>query len=122
MLLWLSYADQSKKNNHYRFHSHHSLLAGDFSLLLLCEIPGDENYLILKIFIFFEPLFCSLGLWGYLKKRRTVYILTLLFFAANGVLSLTDQVGFFDMVSLLLSTGLFVLLVLQRGDYTGKGK
>ena len=95
---------------------------GIFLCYSFVKYRGDKDFLILKVLLFCEPVIYFLALWGYLKKRRTIYILTLLFLAANAALSVTDEVGFFDIISLLLNAGLLLLLAAQRGDFTGKGK
>ncbi|MBN2626690.1 MAG: hypothetical protein JXA95_08490 [Spirochaetales bacterium] len=90
---------------------------GIFLYFSFFRFRGEGDYLILKILLSGEPVLFTAALSGYLRSWRIVPFLTLLFLAANVVLSLTDQVGLLDAVSLVLSGGLFVLLILQ-----GKGK
>lgn len=77
------------------------------------KFSGNENYLPLKLLLLLEPLFFILALIGYLKEVRNIYLLTIIFLIANSVLSITDEVGLFDMISLSLSIVALLLLASQ---------
>lgn len=73
----------------------------------------EEAYLMVKILLFGEPVLFTIGLAGYLRRSKLFYLLTLLFLFGNSVLSITDEVGIFDLISLVLSLLMLVVLVIQ---------
>ena len=83
------------------------------------RFAGNPNYLLLKVLLFIEPLLYAAALHGLNRKNRTIYILTILFAAGNAVLSLTDETGLFDWISLALSLLLLINLMLIGGHYFG---
>lgn len=83
---------------------------GNFSFV---EYANDDAYLILKILLFGEPVAFAVGLWGYVKKIKGLYLVTILFLIVNSILSLTDQAGLLDLISLLLSLVLLIVMVVQ---------
>jgi hypothetical protein len=77
------------------------------------EFAGNSSYLLIKILLLFEPLVFAISLLGYLKRIRFIYLVTLIFLIFNSILSLTDEVGAFDIASFLLNIGLLILLLVQ---------
>jgi hypothetical protein len=77
------------------------------------KFSGNDNYLPLKLLLLLEPLFFIVAVIGYLKEVRSIYLLTIIFLIANSVLSITDEVGLFDMISLSLSIVALLLLSSQ---------
>lgn len=73
------------------------------------KFPSNENYLLLKIFLFLEPLFFTIALFGLLKKIKIIYIFSIIFVLFNAILSITDQIGIYDIVSL----GLNILILIS---------
>lgn len=69
---------------------------------------GRPEYLIIKILLFMEPILYVGSLWGFVKRNRYIYICSVLFVFANTILSITDQFGILDLLSLGIS---FVCLV-----------
>lgn len=57
--------------------------------------------------------------WGIGQQSRRFYLLALAVLAVNIVLSITDQVGIWDLISLGVTLALFVLLLATRSHYLG---
>lgn len=74
----------------------------------------NENYLILKVLLFFEPLFFIIILIGLVKKIKIVYVFSIIFVFLNAILSITDEVGVYDITSLILNILAFIGLLLVR--------
>lgn len=85
-----------------------------FSFFKFAEKP---EYLILKILLFFEPLIFVGLLVGIAKKIKIIYILGLFFLIINVILSITDEIGLFDIMSLLLNITTFVNLLSIRSHF-----
>jgi len=79
-----------------------------------------EQYAVLKLLLFTEPLVFIASLIGYLRKNRLIFVMTLLFLVVNSILSITDEVGLFDVISLFLNIILFLILALQWKIYLYK--
>lgn len=77
-----------------------SIMAVYFSFY---KFASNENYLILKILLFFEPLLFAIVLIGLIKGIKIIYVLSIIFVLINAVLSITDEVGIYDIISLILS-------------------
>lgn len=71
---------------------------------------GREEYLILKVLLFLEPLAFLVWLIGVWKRVRVLYLLSLPFILGNAILSVTDQVGGYDLIALALNLIAFVAL------------
>ena len=84
-----------------------------FSYFMFIEYVNNPAYLILKILLLGEPITFGIELFGYLKKSMVMYLLTMLLLLVNAILSLTDQTGLLDIVSLVLSLLLLLVLLLQ---------
>lgn len=67
------------------------------------KFASNEHYLILKVLLFFEPLFFAIALIGVIKKIKIIYLLSIIFVFLNAILSITDEVGTYDIISLILS-------------------
>ena len=67
------------------------------------KFVNKPNYLILKVLLFGEPILFIISIWNLVKKNRFIYLLSILFVITNGVLSITDQVGNWDLISLILN-------------------
>ena len=85
-----------------------------FSFFKFADKP---EYLILKVLLFLEPLVFIGLLVGVVKKIKIIYILGLLFLVINAVLSITDETGLFDMISLLLNITTFITLLSIRNNF-----
>ncbi len=93
---------------------------GIFVYFSFVRFAAKEEYLIMKILLLGEPLIFGIGLIGYLKKYKLVYLFTLLFLLGNAILSMTDEVGMYDWISLVLSVSLLVVLFVQRKEMLNK--
>jgi hypothetical protein len=71
----------------------------------------NSNYLIIKILLFTEPILYLISLVGVIKKIKLIYIFSILFTLGNAILSITDQVGLYDAISLILSASVFLNLI-----------
>lgn len=76
------------------------------------KFTPNESYLIIKILLFFEPLLFAIALFGLIKKIKFIYILSVIFVFFNAMLSITDEVGLYDILSLVFNILLFVNLLL----------
>jgi hypothetical protein len=76
------------------------LIASYFSFF---KFTSSDNYLIFKILLFLEPLFFIIALFGFINKIKTIYIFSIIFIFFNTLSSITDQVGFYDIISLILN-------------------
>jgi len=70
-----------------------------FSFFKFAQRP---DYLLIKILLFFESLFFVLLLIGIANSIKIIYWGGLCFVFVNVLLSVTDQMGLFDLISLLL--------------------
>ena len=64
-------------------------------------------------------LACGVGLR---KRNRLFYYLALVVIGVNLLLTVTDQVGLFDYITLLIDLVILVLLVAARGAFTPASK
>lgn len=55
--------------------------------------------------------------WGIGKGQRLYYYFGLLVLAGNIFLTLTDEFGVFDLVTLILAVGLLIILIVTRSKY-----
>ena len=55
--------------------------------------------------------------WALSRRNRIIYIITVVLIFATAVLSITDEVGLVDLISLAVNLGLLILLFLARGEY-----
>ena len=55
--------------------------------------------------------------WGFREARRNYFFLALLVLGGNILLTITDEFGIFDLVTLLIAISLFMLLLLTRSKY-----
>lgn len=76
------------------------------------KFASYENYLIIKLLLFLEPVFFAIVLVGLIKKIKIIYIFSILFVFANGLLSITDELGLYDIASLILNLSLLTNLLL----------
>ena len=90
---------------------------GIFLYYSLIKYPMEENYIILKIFLLFEPIMFMAMLLGYIQKNKMIYVGSLIFLGFNSILSITDQVGFLDVISLVLNVIIFLLLMKQWNSF-----
>jgi hypothetical protein len=73
---------------------------------------GDnDNYFFIKILLFSEPIFYLISFVGIIKKIKIIYLFSIILALGNSILSITDQIGLSDVVSLFLSLLLFSNLI-----------
>jgi hypothetical protein len=70
----------------------------------------DSNYALIKVLLFSESLLYCIVWVGLYKKSRLIYLFSLIFTLGNSLLSITDEFGLFDLVSLVLSFLTFLSL------------
>ena len=71
-----------------------------------------DNYWLIKIFLLLEPILFAVIWLGLTKKIKLIYILSLLFILINVILSLTDETGLYDLISLILNLLILINLLL----------
>jgi len=86
-------------------------------IAIIYSFIKDHTNPVVSFLLFLEPIVFLFALIGYLKNGIIIYYLTLLFLIMNSILSITDEVGIFDIVSFLLNIILFILLGLQWKNY-----
>lgn len=60
--------------------------------------------------------------WGLGRRKRMYYFLGAAVIGLNFILTLTDEVGIFDLIVLFVNGVLLVLLFAIRGEYFGSGR
>ena len=55
--------------------------------------------------------------WGLREARRFYFYLALLVLAGNILLTITDEFGIFDLVTLIIAISLLILLLVTRSKY-----
>ncbi len=93
---------------------------GIFLYYSFVKYPMEGNYIILKIFLLFEPMIFIGMLFGYIHKNKLIYVGSVIFLGLNSMLSVTDQVGLFDGISLVLSVIVLLLFIVQWNNFIGK--
>lgn len=76
------------------------------------KFTSNEYYLILKVLLFFEPLFFAIAFIGLIKEIKIIYVLSIIFVFLNTILSITDEVGIYDIISLILNILALISLLL----------
>jgi hypothetical protein len=89
---------------------------GVVGLILGARPPGGISTLrlIYSLMMLVNAIILAGLAWGLTLRNRLIYILAVLFILANAVLSITDQVGLLDLISLAIHIGLLVLLFLAK--------
>lgn len=79
------------------------------------KYPDNKDYLAIKLLLALEPIGYLVLLYAVVKKWRVIYVFGTLFTFVNMLLSITDQMGLYDVFSLSISLLLFLnLLVIRR--------
>lgn len=89
------------------------------SLLTLVDIPAGQQVMawILAVLMFGNGLVFILFGWLTGRQRRRILYLGLAFLALNILLTLTDEFGILDLLTLLVDLALVVLLLATRRLY-----
>jgi hypothetical protein len=84
-----------------------------FSVIFLSRTANDYAWVV-SVLMFANAAFMLI--FGLLIERgnRWIFLAALAFLAVNILLTITDQVGFADLITLLLDLALVVLLVIER--------
>ena len=77
------------------------------------SLVREDSTSMVSILLFMEPIVFLIAFIGYLKKNIVIYYLTLIFLFCNAILSITDELGFLDILSLVLNLLLFIVLAFQ---------
>jgi len=75
------------------------------------ELASHDNYLLIKILLFLEPAIFAVILFGLSRRDKVIYALSIPFAVTNAILSITDDMGIYDIISLILSLAVFVNLL-----------
>lgn len=93
-----------------------------FGVYSLIRISGGSSSLANYAWIISGLMFINGGLliwvgWRLGEKQRRYYLLALLILAVNILLTITDEFGIFDLVTLLIAIGIFILLLATRSVF-----
>jgi hypothetical protein len=80
-------------------------------LIAFSSLLGSNNYLVIKLLLFIEPILYFVSLVGVVKKIKIIYLFSILLALGNSILSVTDQMGLSDIVSLILSSLVLLNLI-----------
>lgn len=83
-----------------------------FVLAVLFTFAQAEASLMVKLLLFAEVVLYGVALYGFVKKVKWIYVLSILFAGENALLSITDQMGVMDVLSFVLSAAAFVCLLM----------
>jgi len=96
------------------------LLFGVWSITRISAGGGNLSSTMLAVItllMFFNAAVLIWIGWGIGKGYRLYYYFGLLVLAGNIFLTLTDEFGVFDLITLILAVGLLILLILTRSKY-----
>lgn len=98
------------------------LLFGVFSLVRMAARNPDQA---MTVWIVAILIYGNVGamLWagiGLGKQRKRFYYFAILVLAVNIVLTVTDQFGIFDLITLLIDLALLGFLIATRKRYSGR--
>lgn len=71
---------------------------------------GESNFIVIALLLA-EPVLYFVSLVGITKKVKLIYLLSIILASGNTVLSITDQVGILDIISLFLSALVLLNLI-----------
>jgi len=91
-----------------------SIIAVYFSFF---KLYSNEDYLILKVLLFFEPLSFTIILVGLIKRIKIIYWLSIVFLIFNAIISITDEVGVYDIIAFILNILVLVNLLIIRKHF-----
>jgi len=72
----------------------------------------SNSHLVVKTLLFVEPVLYFVSLLGIRRKVKTIYLFSIILALGNTILSIIDQIGLSDIISLILSALVFLNLVL----------
>ena len=75
---------------------------------------GDIEYVIITVLLFLDIVAYALLAFGLWRDYKVFMILLVPFLTANAVLSVTDQMGFWDVAALILNLATMVMFFLER--------
>jgi hypothetical protein len=96
------------------------LLFGVWSLTRISEEGGNLSSTMLGIMAMLMFVNAAVLIWigwGIGKGQRLFYYFGLLVLAGNIFLTLTDEFGIFDLVTLIINASLLALLIVTRSKY-----
>ncbi len=74
---------------------------------------NNPDVLYLKVLLAIEPVLLTLVFYGFVHEQKILYSLGLILTLSNAILSVLDQIGTVDLISLALSVSLFLCLLTQ---------
>lgn len=75
------------------------------------QFPGLTNYPVIKPLLLLEPILFLVALLGIAYKINIIYYSALFFTFANALLSIADEVGTYDILSLVFNLLMFGNLI-----------
>jgi hypothetical protein len=96
-----------------------------FGIVSLVRLAGEASGMMVTLLIVALLMFGNAAAmlcsgWGLARRQRRWYYLALAVVVVNVVLTVTDQFGFFDLVTLLIDLVLMGLLLAIRKRYTSR--
>jgi hypothetical protein len=95
-------------------------LFGVWSITRLSDSGGNPSSTVLGIIAVLMFINAAILIWigwGIGKGRRLYYYFGLLVLAGNIFLTLTDEFGIFDLITLIIAASLLILLIVTRSKY-----
>jgi hypothetical protein len=83
--------------------------------------PAGMGWIISALMFVNAFFFFWIG-WGLGKQIKFFFYIALLFLVGNILLTIADEFGIFDFITLLIAIVIFVLLILERRKYLAAGK
>lgn len=81
-------------------------------LIAFSSLLTGSNHPVVTILLFVEPVLYFVSLVGIRKRIKVIYLFSMVFALGNAILSVTDQMGLADVISLVLSALVFLNLIL----------
>ena len=72
---------------------------------------------VLAALMFVNAAFFLWAGWGIHRRKKRFYYLGIVVLALNIVLTITDQMGFYDWATLFIDLAALILLILTRSQY-----
>jgi len=95
------------------------LLLGIASLVRAADsIAAQTSVVIIPALMFANTCVALWISWGIGKRRRRFFYLAVAFLAVNIILTVTDEFGIFDLITLLIDAALLGLLIGTRSTYS----
>jgi hypothetical protein len=96
------------------------VLLGVVSVARMAGQGSATSVVVVAVLMFVYAAVALWLAWGMWKRRPLLYYLALAALVVNAIMSLTDQVGLWDVLVLFVDVVTLVLLLAARGWFTRK--